>query len=768
MIEFFPLDIDEIFEDNESVIRLFGRTINGERICVLDYNYEPYFLFEGNKEDVEELMITKEDITYFVTKIEEVKKKYLGEESKFWKVYVNNSVAIRLLAKELKNKGGVYEYDIDFCKRYLVDKEIIPSRLYKIDGEIVKKVEYNVDLVVEVKNIEQNSESFEKERILAFDIETMDEVILVISFYGDDFKKIITWKKVKGEGIEVVDGEEELIRRFVEIINEYKPDYLVSYNGDNFDFPFIFERARKYRVDLELNVDGSNIRLNRNKTRLIGVLHLDLYKFIRKNMAVNLQTDVLDLGSVANEILGRGKKEIKFEVVFENLDDNIGKLCDYCLNDSEITYMLCKSLLVNLEELGKLTGLSLFDVCRASYGNLVENYLMKRSREFNEIILSKSGYRMKREKYEGAFVMEPKPGFYKNLVVFDFLSLYPSIIVTHNIGLGSFGKGKKVPGLDYRFDNKKKDFIPLVIEDLINRRRRIKEIMKNEKNKVLDARSYALKTVANAMYGMFGFIGARWYYRECGESITAYARDYIKKVIEEAKKEFEVIYGDTDSVVCILGNKTKDDAFKFLEKMNKELPELMELELEDFYKRGIFVSRKEGGGAKKRYALINENDEIKIRGFEAIRRNSSEIAKEVQKNILKIILEEDDFEKALEYVKKIIKDVQEHKIDINKTVIKTQITRGLDEYSSVGPHVAVAKKMILNGVEVKPGMVIRYVINKGKGLIREKARLLEESEDYDEEYYINNQIIPVVEGIFEVFGVDKEKLLKEQKKLGDF
>ena len=79
MIEFFPLDIDEIFEDNESVIRLFGRTINGERICVLDYNYEPYFLFEGNKEDVEELMITKEDITYFVTKIEEVKKVNFGK-----------------------------------------------------------------------------------------------------------------------------------------------------------------------------------------------------------------------------------------------------------------------------------------------------------------------------------------------------------------------------------------------------------------------------------------------------------------------------------------------------------------------------------------------------------------------------------------------------------------------------------------------------------------------------------------------------------------
>jgi len=763
-MEFFPLEIDEIFEDGESVIRLFGRTTKGERVCVLDYKYEPYFLYKGKKEELDDLMITKDDITYFVTKVEDVNKKILGKEEKLLKVFVNNSKAIRVIAEELED---VYEYDIPFCKKYLIDKEVDLLKLHKIEGKEVKKVDYECK-TFELEKIKQNSESFEKPNILAFDIETLDEVIFMISFYSKNFKKVVTWKKIKGNDIESVDGEEELLERFVEIIKEVKPDYLVSYYGDNFDFPFIFSRAKKYDVDLDLNVDGSRIRLSKNKVGLVGIQHLDLYKFIKKNMAVNLQTDVLDLGSVCKEIIGEEKKEMDFDVVFKDVDKNIKKICEYCLHDSKITYELGKNLFINLEELGKLTGMSLFDVCRASYGNLVENYLMKRSKEFNEVILSKKGYKRKREKYEGAFVMEPKPGFYENMVVFDFLSLYPSIIVTHNIGLGSLGKGKKVPGLKHKFDVKKKDFIPLVIEDLINRRKRIKEMMK-DKNKVLDARNYALKTVANAMYGMFGFIGARWYCRDCGESITAYARDYIKNTIKEAEKEFEVIYSDTDSVAVVLGEKDDKDVSKFLIKINNKLPGLLELELEDFYKRGIFVSKKSGkGGAKKRYAMINEKNKIKIRGFEAVRRNSSEIAREVQRKVFDLVLKENNFEKALEYVKKIIKDVKKGKVDIKKMVIKTQITRGLDEYTSIGPHVAVARRMELKGLDVKPGTSIKYIIGKGKGLIREKAKLLEESEGYDEEYYINNQIIPVVEGIFEVFGVDKESLVKEQRKLGDF
>jgi len=77
----------------------------------------------------------------------------------------------------------------------------------------------------------------------------------------------------------------------------------------------------------------------------------------------------------------------------------------------------------------------------------------------------------------------------------------------------------------------------------------------------------------------------------------------------------------------------------------------MELGLENFYPRGIFVSKKsdESKGAKKKYALIDENNNIKITGFETVRRDWSKLARETQKKILKIILEEDNPRKAFDY-----------------------------------------------------------------------------------------------------------------------
>ena len=84
----------------------------------------------------------------------------------------------------------------------------------------------------------------------------------------------------------------------------------------------------------------------------------------------------------------------------------------------------------------------------------------------------------------------------------------------------------------------------------------------------------------------------------------------------------------------------------------------MELELEDFYKRGLWVTTRAGvTGAKKKYALIDKNNKLKIRGFETVRRDWCKLAREIQSNILKQILEDGDEKKALEYTKKIIKQI---------------------------------------------------------------------------------------------------------------
>jgi len=290
----------------------------------------------------------------------------------------------------------------------------------------------------------------------------------------------------------------------------------------------------------------------------------------------------------------------------------------------------------------------------------------------------------------------------------------------------------------------------------------------------MEARSQSLKLLANSFYGYLGFSMARWYSIECARSTTAYGRYYIKKVIDDAGKAgFNVLYSDTDSVFVALEGKSKKDAKEFQQKVNLELPGLMELEHEGFYPRGIFVSAKIGKfGAKKKYALLSESGGLKIRGFELVRRNWSPIAKEVQQKVLDIILKEDDLPKAVKFVKKVVEELKENKVDVSKMIIHTQLQKDIDDYDAIGPHVAIAAKMKKKGINVGPGSKIEFVITKKGDKIRDKARLPSEvtQKDYDPDYYINNQVVPAVEKIFEVLGYTKEDLLesKEQNKLNKF
>lgn len=121
-------------------------------------------------------------------------------------------------------------------------------------------------------------------------------------------------------------------------------------------------------------------------------------------------------------------------------------------------------------------------------------------------------------------------------------------------------------------------------------------------------------------------------------------------------------------------------------------------------------------------------------------------------------------------MQEIINQIRKKKFETEDMIIKTTLQKPLESYQQIGPHVAVARRMIQQGMFVNIGSTIRYVITEGKGQIRDRARLPEEAENYDAEYYVNNQIVPAVGQIFEVLGFKKEDLIKEksQKTLGDF
>ncbi len=798
-VEFYPLDID--FDEN-AVIRLIGTTRNGKNVCAYDDSLKPYFWIFGKDLDKAKEKISKfDEDNVYVMGTEPHNKIYLGKEVKALKIIYNNPKGIhKILDKLEKFDVEKQEIDINFGKRYLVDKNITMMNLTKVEGELIEDSKFAYCIKGNIT--QDNQEFYENPKVLALDIEVYgsyggsdkvkNDPILMIGLLGNKLKKVLTWKKFKAENyVEFLNSEADMLERFIDIVKNYNPDIIIGYNSDNFDFPYIKARCDKYNIKLNLGKENSNIKFKGGmeiSAKINGIIHIDLLKFIRKIMAANLQLDSYSLNVVAKELLEEGKKEIEIDDIMEAWDKikYLEKFAEYNIHDVELTWKIFQKTFPIMTELVKLIGTPLFEISRTSYGQLVENYLIRRAPEFNEIIPNKPAHEDISERriqtYQGAFVMEPKIGFYNEIAFFDFRSLYPSIIIAKNIYLGNLNnkkQGYKTPEITdengkkeiYYFDIKREGFIPQVVQDIIIRRNRIKEIMKKENNVALKARSYALKTIANSTYGMYGFFGSRYYSKECAASITAFGRQYIQDTIKKAEKYgFQVIYGDTDSLACSLKDKTKKNALNFLKEINENLPSLMELELENFYKRGIFVSKKgETQGAKKKYALIDENGKIKIIGFETIRKDWSIIARETQLKVIETILKEGSYESALNYVKKVIKDVKDKKIELSKMVIKEQLKMPLNSYVQMGPHVTVAQKMKKIGMDVSPGANIYYIVTDEPGKIRDKSKIPSEAKNYDPNYYIENQILPTVEKIFEVFGIKREDILiKEQTKLGEF
>ncbi|MDD3083895.1 MAG: DNA polymerase domain-containing protein, partial [Candidatus ainarchaeum sp.] len=230
----------------------------------------------------------------------------------------------------------------------------------------------------------------------------------------------------------------------------------------------------------------------------------------------------------------------------------------------------------------------------------------------------------------------------------------------------------------------------------------------------------------------------------------------------------QILLHNTDSNFLLMKDKTKKDVETFLEKINNELPETMELELDGYYKRGIFVTKKEGGAAKKRYALIDEKNNLKIVGFEYVRRDWCELAKETQRKVIELVLKEGEPEKAAEYVRKIIKELKTGKVKKEELSIITMLKRKVEDYNSIGPHVAAAKKAIEKGKDISIGSLLSFIITKNGKSISEKAELEEfvSEGNYDEEYYIQNQIMPAVIKILRELGYSEEDLIQGGKQSG--
>lgn len=364
-------------------------------------------------------------------------------------------------------------------------------------------------------------------------------------------------------------------------------------------------------------------------------------------------------------------------------------------------------------------------------------------------------------------------------------SLYPTIIISHNVSPDTIGckheecKRKNLAPNKQWFCSRKKGLIPGILKSLFEKRMQIKSQAKgldrdDKKIALLNARQQALKILLNSFYGYLLYSRSRFYSREAGSAITAWARQYVQWVGKEAEKAgFRLLYADTDSAFLIIPKgKEGEDVEAFVERINEKLPGVMNLELEGFFKRGIFVTKESGEGAKKKYALIDYKDNLKIVGFEYVRRDWSPIAKETQRQVIGAILGEGKLGKAVEIVREAIKKLKEGKAKNEELVVFTQIKRSLSKYEAIGPHVAAAKKAVARGKEISMGSVVGYIVTKSGKSISDRAQLQEfvKEGNYDPDYYIEHQLVPAVIKIMRELGYSREDLIQggKQHKLSSF
>ncbi|MFH1255690.1 MAG: DNA-directed DNA polymerase [Candidatus Diapherotrites archaeon] len=796
------LDIDySANEKEESEIELYVKTEQGVKVF-REKKFRPYFYVIAKnalklKKELDAMELGEEKIRPL--KVELAEKE---NEKNALKLSFRNTKELSIARESVKELSDVIErreYDIPFTKRFLIDNGLEPMngvRLKEENGEIK-----------EIRALDLGEKSIADLRIGAFDLETFtsagftnpakDEIVMIS--YADQEESVVwTTKKVNGAGfVKTVESESEMIKALVEKIREKKLDLIVTYNGDLFDFPFIEERAKRLGVKLFFGELGAKPIVKRkglhNAVRLRGMQHIDAYQLMRLAARFGI-VNVLkfDLETVAEALFGKKKSKIHMKEINEIwlTGKGLNELAVYNKEDSEATLKIALRFLPLVVELSKLVKQTPYDIVRGSSGILVEYLLINRAFNSNQLIPNKPMEAEVKARvmqtFKGGYVKEPMPGLHENIAVLDFQSLHPSIMISHNISPETINcahnackTGKNVsPSKDW-FCEKEKGFISGALEEILNKRIAIKKEMrsldkKSEEFVSLDAKQHALKIVLNSFYGSLGYSRFRWYSRECAQAVTAWSRHYIRDVLHDAeKKGFTALYSDTDSALLIVPKgKTVDDVKSFVEKINEGLPGVMELEFEGYYKRGIFVTKKEGGAAKKRYALVDFNGNLTIVGFEYVRRDWARIAKETQREVIEAVLKEGKPEKAIAIVREKIEALKKGKVKKEELVILTQVKKGLREYESIGPHIAAALKAEKIGRIVSTGETVGYIVTKSGKSISDKARLEEfvKEGDYDADYYISHQVVPAVSKIMAELGYSAEDLVHggKQKTLGAF
>ena len=438
------LDIDYVTHENKPVIRLFSKD-GDKNIVLIDDTFEPYLYVVSD--DIDQC-INEIQENLDVINVERVTKKDFQVESDFIKVTFKHPQELaknRDALRDLDSVIQIREFDIPFYRRYLMDRDVIPMTEVIAIGEQIdsfldldstKQDVEIIKLTDELNRVEEYPQNFDLEvrNPHGMPDSEVDEIIMIGVASNFGINQVISTKTNsddKENFVNQVESEKIMIEEFVKIIKENNVDIIVGYNSDNFDFPYLKDRAKILGVDLDIGMDESDVKFIRrgyaNAASFKGLIHVDLYLVMRRYMTLDRYT----LERVYYELFGEEKIDVPGERIWEFWDnggEELDNLFDYSLDDVISTLKIAEQTLPLNLELTRIIGQPLFDVSRMATGQQAEWFLVKQAYFDNEVVPNKQGSnfadRASASDNEGGYVKEPEKGLHENLVQFDFRSLY--------------------------------------------------------------------------------------------------------------------------------------------------------------------------------------------------------------------------------------------------------------------------------------------------------------------------------------------------------
>ncbi|HUK30694.1 MAG TPA: DNA polymerase domain-containing protein, partial [Candidatus Acidoferrum sp.] len=341
----------------------------------------------------------------------------------------------------------------------------------------------------------------------------------------------------------------------------------------------------------------------------------------------------------------------------------------------------------------------------------------------------------------GGLVFTPKLGFFTNVAELDFVSEYPSIMAKFNISPETVNcpccaDTPTVPELGYHVCQKWRGITSRVVERLIAKRRELKERIRAMPHQVSGeipneaARHYklqrdSLKWLLVCCFGYTGYKNARFGKIEAHEAINAVARETLLVAKETAEeKGYEVLHALVDSLYVYKHGASRDD----YESLAQEIERLTRLPLaiEAIYRYVVFLPSRqfEDVPVPNRFFAVSEDGELKVRGLESRRHDTPPLVARMQKQALEILAEAHDYDgycrkltEARALLRRYEESLENGSVAIEDLIISKRMTREPREYQKANLTAIVAQQLYSNGVRLRPGQTVQYVIINSKARV---------------------------------------------------